>query len=285
MRAELSNERPPPLGDVVGAALREGRRVRRRRRLGGLLAGGTLALALVLVGGFAAYSEPVRPTAVVAEPASDRVAVPVPASPATAGAPLGRAAAPQPAVSPGSVPFRSSAPATPAPARTLAVHSGAQRAAGTQKKATSGAMLHLLTELLPPGRTSHFAVSEADDLHVQSYLDRGAGPGMIRVSLGRLPADGDRLPRGTTATVTITPIPDNCVQDTVVVSRWPDGTAVQIDVASCLAWNGESNPPARPALTPDEAAKIAADPRWGLTMDAALVDAGAQAFGGLAVFS
>jgi hypothetical protein len=33
LRADLGDERPPPIGDVVGAALRDGRRIRRRRRL------------------------------------------------------------------------------------------------------------------------------------------------------------------------------------------------------------------------------------------------------------
>ncbi|WP_203785811.1 hypothetical protein [Paractinoplanes rishiriensis] len=41
-------------------------------------------------------------------------------------------------------------------------------------------MLHLLTTLLPPGRTSGYAAP--DDLSVQLYLDEGAGPGLVRAT-------------------------------------------------------------------------------------------------------
>ncbi|MBM2616202.1 hypothetical protein JIG36_11605 [Actinoplanes sp. LDG1-06] len=271
MRAELNNERPPPLGDVVGAALRDGRRIKRRRRRAGMAGAGAAGLiAVVLFGTVAAHSEPRR--AVVADPAA-APALPSPASPAA----MARAAQ---KVSPGSVPVTVSPPATVAPERSLTVHSGMERAAGPRKKATTGAMLHLLTQLLPPGRTSHAAVSGNEDPYVQIYLDRGDGPGMIRVVLGQLPED-PRPPRGGTATVSVLRGENNCVQDTVVVSRWPDGTAVQLDLASCL----QDERPGRVVLTDDEATAIAADPRWGLSMDADLVDQGDKRYGGSPVFT
>ncbi|MBL7257874.1 hypothetical protein [Paractinoplanes lichenicola] len=276
MRAELNSERPPPLGDVVGAAVRDGRRIRRRRRRLGTLGAGVAGLvAVVLFGGIAAHSEPRRP--VVADPGGAQ-----PALPATAVSPSVSALARAAQKSPGSVPVAPTPPATTAPERSLAVHSGIERAAGPRKKATTGAMLHLLTELLPPGKTSHAAVAADEDLHVQMYLDRGDGPGMLRLTMGQLPAGGTR---GGTASVSIIPVPDNCRQSYVVISRWPDGTSVQIDVASCLAGTGRVDPPGREVLTPDEAAAIAADPRWGLVMDADLVDRGDKEFGKVPVFA
>jgi len=278
LRAELNNERPPPLGDVVGAALREGRRVqRRRRRVMSVAAGSVGVLAVVLAGGVAAYSGPrhtmsAADSVVAASPAA--TSVPVPLGPAARKA----------AASPGSVPVSPTAPTTRAPGRTLAIHSGVDRAAGAREKATTGAMLHLLTQLLPAGQLSNAAASGAGDRYVQVYLDRGDGPGMVRLVVGQLPAEGTRPPRGGTATVSIEHVPGNCLQDTVAVSRWPDGTAVQLDVASCLAGDGRTNPPGRPVLSADEAAGIAADPRWGVTMDADLVKAGDARFGRVPVF-
>ncbi|WP_250037537.1 hypothetical protein [Paractinoplanes maris] len=271
MRAELNNERPPPLGDVVGAALRDGRRIRRRRRRAGMAAAGSAGvLALILVGGVAAYSEPPHPLEVaVAPPASV-----MPLSPAATVSPL--PLGPTASAPPGSVPVSPTAPTTGRPGRTLAIHSGVAQAAGTLEKATTGAMLHLLTQLLPSGRTSRAAVADSGDRHVQIYLDRGAGPALLRLTLGQLPADGKRPARGDTATVSILHVDDNCLQDTVVIARWPDGTAVQLDVASCRA---------RSPLTGDEAARIVADPRWGVIMDADLVKAGDKEFGGAPVFA
>ncbi len=137
-------------------------------------------------------------------------------------------------------------------------------------------MLHLLTLLLPPGRTSHYGVASDDDLHVQLYLDDGNGPAMVRVALDKTP--GFRLtnpPRGATVTVTIQHMPDNCVRSTVVDAAWPDGTLVQVDVAACLPFDGG---PTREALTADEAVRVATDPRWGVMMDDRLIALGAQQF-------
>ncbi|MCO8269578.1 hypothetical protein M1L60_03120 [Actinoplanes sp. TRM 88003] len=278
LRAELNNERPPPLGDVVGAALREGHRVQRRRRRALSVAAGSVGVfAVVLAGGVAANSEPRK-----SMQAADSVVL---SSPSVSAVPVPPdSAARKITASPGSVPTGRTAPTSVAPGRTLAIHSGVDRAAGPREKATTGAMLHLLTQLLPAGRTSNAAVSGTGERYVQIYLDRGDGPGMVRLIVGQLPAKAAPPPRGGTATVSIEHVPDNCLQDTVVVSRWPDGTAVQLDVASCLAGNGRTNPPGQVALTVDEAVEIAADPRWGVTMDGDLVKVGEARYGQVPVF-
>ncbi|MDY7090219.1 MAG: hypothetical protein SYR96_34655 [Actinomycetota bacterium] len=258
MRAELSGQRPPPLGDVVGAAVRDGRRIRRRRRRFAVVAAVSAGLLGVVVSAvFATGAVPRR--AVVAEPAGQQPAMPaapVPASPA----PMTRAGQ----LSPGSVPVTVTPPAARAPERSLAVHSGVERAAGPRKKATTGAMLHLLTELLPPGRASRAAVAADKDLRVQIDLDRGDRAGLLGLTVGRQPTDAAR---GATATVSIVPVAGNCEQGYLVVSRWPDGTSVRLDAASCAV------------LTTSEAVRIATDPRWGLVMDADLVDQGNARFG------
>jgi hypothetical protein len=249
LRADLGSERPPPLGDLVGAAIRDGRRIRRKQRIGrigaGLLAIAAAVSAFVLVGdgGVAGRRHPPTEVAGVLSPLSVPPAVPVPMSTAEA--------------------------------RTLTIRSGTKRADGPREKATSAAMLHLLTQLLPPGRTTHLGVAAEDELQVQLYLDDGSGPGMVRVGVGQSPPiAGEPLPRETVS-VTITHMPDNCLQATVVDAAWPDGTLVRVDVAACL---DRAGPPTLPALTDDQAVRVAADPRWGVTMDRALVADGARQF-------
>lgn len=240
LAADMAGERPPPLGDVVATAVGEGRRIRRNRRMAALGAG----VAVLAVGAFAAFgSGPQLPSLPSALP-------------------------------PGSVPSIAASPAAAVPTRTVTVRNGTQRAEGMQKKATPAAMLHLLTTLLPPGRTSHFGVAPGNDLQVQLYYDAGYGPSMLRLRVDRRPTG---LPRGAAPRVSVTHAPRDCVHDTAVHAVWADGTRVELDVATCLAFDGRVNPPARPQLSDAEAVLIASDPRWGVTMDAALVDQGASA--------
>jgi hypothetical protein len=241
LRADLAGERPPPLGDVVGVAISHGRRVRRNRRLAAVGA----AVAVLAVAAFAAFgSGPLRPALPSALP-------------------------------PGSVPSIAAATAAAVPTRTVTDRNGTQRAEGMQKKATSAAMLHLLTTLLPPGRTSHYGVAGDNDLHVQLYYDAGYGPSMLRLEVNRTDTG---VPRGPAAKLKVTHVPGDCVRDTDVLATWPDGTEVQLDIATCLAFDGRTNPPAKAQLSEAEAALIVTDRRWGVTMDADLVDQAASAF-------
>jgi hypothetical protein len=265
MRSELNAERPPPLGDLVGTAMRDGRRIRRIRRLGAFGAGtavaGVVALAATLSGPFWAGAGGVQaPAAAPALPST---------APIPSGAPAPPGATPE---APLLVP-----PATPEAAATASrVRIDVNHARGRQVNATSAAMLELLTRVLPAGRTSNYGVATGDDLHVQLYLDRGRGPGMIRVSMSKgAPPPGYG---GDMAQLTVDHLADDCIQNTVVDAYRPDGTVVQVDVATCLAWDGIQNKPARAALTTEQAVKIAVDSRWGMTMDADLVVTGAKHF-------
>jgi hypothetical protein len=148
---------------------------------------------------------------------------------------------------------------------------------GARKAVTSGAMLELLTQLLPPGKTGNYAVAAGQDTHVQLYLTTGRGTGMIRASLAK---DLTGRPAGAgLATVTVDHLPDNCVQSIVVDASLPDGANVTLNIASCL--DGRPGRPAPQIITVEQAVGIATDPRWGLTMDAKLVDAGGKRFANL----
>jgi hypothetical protein len=153
---------------------------------------------------------------------------------------------------------------------------------GPKAPTSSAAVLDELLKLLPPGATSNYAYY---GLGAQTYLDGASGLGMIRLSLYKgslnpdactsaVPSDMTRtcstLPSG--ATVLTTRISDNCIEPLVIDVDHGDGTVVEIDVATCLVWNGHSNPPAHMAVTAAQALQIAVNPAWGAErMDAALV--------------
>jgi len=248
LRDELSAERPPPLGDLVATALRDGRRIRRNRRFaaaGTTTVAGFVVLAMALGSPFAAAPAPGAGHQVAARPD----------------------------------PVRSSA--APAPTRSRPAPVLATPIPGGLRPATPEAMLALLTKLVPAGVTTHYAKASDGSLHVQMYLDRGKGPGMIRVSLGGAP---DAESKYGEPKVTIAAPPGNCVQSRIVRAEQPGGLTVQADLGTCLAWDGKENPKAALILTDAEARAVVTDPRWGLDMDQSLVKTGTTAFPKLARF-
>jgi hypothetical protein len=162
--------------------------------------------------------------------------------------------------------------------------------AGPKAPTTSEAVLDELLKLLPAGATSNYVFG---GLSAQAYLHGANGLGMIRIFLFKgslnpdactsaVPSDMTRtcgtLPSG--ATVLTTRISDNCIEPLAIDVDHGDGTVVQVDVATCLAWNGSSNPPTRMAITAAQALRIAANPAWGSSqMSAALIRAAATRFG------
>jgi hypothetical protein len=245
LTAELAEADPPPLGDLAEASVRQGRRMRTWRRVRD---GGVAAVAVLAVAGGA-----VGVSGAVGGAGSHHDRGTVAAAPAAA---------------PGTVP------------------------------ATPEGMMELLTSLLPPGTTSGYAYG-AGELAVQAYLDRGHGAGMLRVTMtqgspGSLmnPGTGEdgvevgvphRVAGGDI--VRIDRIPSNCVQSTVVYVQHTDGVIVMVELGSCLAWNGHTNPPGTTALTDDEAVALASDSRWNPHMDVSLVTQGAVDFPHLPTYS
>ena len=264
-RNEMSSQARPSLDGMACEVLAKGRRVRRARSA---KIASTVLVAAGLVGGVAvAVPSIAGGHSVVA----DRGAVAKSASsarPGTQTAPTGDASTvPPPVVLTAA---RSSASYIPQPP-------------GRKAPTSSAAVLDELLKLLPPGATSNYAYFGG--VGAQTYLHGASGLGMIRIFLykgtlnpdactGAVPSDMTRtcskLPSG--ATVVTTKISDNCIEPLGVDVDHGDGTVVQIDVATCLAWNGHSNPPAPMAITAAQALQIAANPAWGAErMDAALV--------------
>ena len=264
-RSEMSSQARPSLDGMAQEVLARGRRARRVRTA---KIASTVLVAVGIAGGVAVALPTIAGghSLAVGRGAVARSASP--ARPGTQTAPAGGARTePAPAIL---TDARSSASYIPQPP-------------GAKAATSSAAILDELLKLLPPGATSNYAFYGG--LGAQTYLDGANGLGMIRLVLFKgslnpdactsaVPSDMTRtcttLPGG--ATVLTTKISDNCIEPLVIDVDHGDGTVVEIDVATCLTWNGHSNPPAHMAITAAQAQQIAADPAWGAgQMDAALV--------------
>jgi hypothetical protein len=271
----MSSQARPSLDGLAQEVMARGRRARRVRTakiastvlVAAGLAGAAVAVALPTIGGGhpAATGQ-----ATVTKSAT-------PARPGTRTAPAGGAR---------------TSPAAAILTNVISPADYIPQPAGPKAPTTSAAVLAELLKLLPPGATSNYAFIGGG---AQTYLDGPSGVGMIRIFLSRgslnpdactsaVPSDMTRtcstLPSG--ATVLTTRISDNCVEPLAIDVDHGNGTVVQINVATCLAWNGSSNPPAPMAITATQAEQIAANPAWGATqMDAAVVHAAASRFAGL----
>ncbi|MDG4830235.1 hypothetical protein O7627_13095 [Solwaraspora sp. WMMD1047] len=158
--------------------------------------------------------------------------------------------------------------------------------------ASPAGVLELLTRLLPPGQTSEYAVAEPGgssgrSIGVQIYLDRGAGPAMIRAWIDQAERPGVDPPCESWQTcypvpgggqVAVAEHPDNCVQRRSITLYRADGLVISMNLADCLMWDGRTNPPSRPALDTQEAVDVMLDPRWGMALPADLVDVGNRRF-------
>jgi hypothetical protein len=254
-RDEMSSQAKPSLDGLAQEVLAQGRRARRALRA---KIASTALVAVGLVGAGIA----VPTLAGGAHPAvADRGAAAKSASPARPGtqtAPVGGAHA---------------VPAAAILTTVTAPDSYIPQPAGLKAPTSSAAILDELLKLLPPGTTSNYVF---DGLGAETYFDGASGLGMIRLSLFKgslspdacssaVPSDMTRtcgtLPGG--ATVLTTRISDNCIEPLVIDVDHGDGTVVEIDVATCLAWNGHSNPPTQLAITAAQALQIAANPAWG----------------------
>jgi hypothetical protein len=261
-REVMASQARPPLDGLAQEVLSEGKRARRARTA--KIASAVFAVAGLIGAGVAVPVITGGHSAVADRGTAAKVASP--AQPGTRTAPTG------------------GANTVPAAAILTTVDSPADipQPAGPKAPTTSAAVLDELLKLLPPGRTSNYAF---DGLGAQTYLDGASGLGMIRIYLfrgslnpeactGAVPSDMTRtcgtLPSG--ATVLTTRISDNCIEPLSVDVDHGDGSVVEINVASCLPWNGTSNPPAHEAITAAQAEQIAANPAWGaVQMNAALV--------------
>jgi hypothetical protein len=258
---ELAEEYSPPIGDLVRHAIDQGEHLRFRRRAG--VVAGAAGAVVVLVAAFGLLLSVTDG----GSSGSDRYA----------GQPAG-----------------SAAPASPVPSPLL-VKDGLTFAvpaasAGPTVLATWAASLELLDRLLPGTHTGQaWGEGEATpgSTFVQTYVDKGQGPGMLRLGVaayggGALDVCGIgqrcyEVPG--VGRVAIDELPENCVQSKVVSLFRADGVYLQLNLGTCLAWDGARNPEGRMALTEQEAIDVVLDPRWGVRMPSELASIGAARFG------
>jgi hypothetical protein len=172
----------------------------------------------------------------------------------------------------------------PAPAVVVAAPSAASSSAaptgGPRVTATPAGLLELLLQDLPKGTTSHYAGAhqpDSADVILQTYLDRGHGPGMIRVAVikSRVQSHVTWTPAAGGVDYLVRHVANNCLQSTVVVVRHPGNLLVQFDLSTCTPGSAKHPPQ---VLTVAEAVKIGADQRWGVSIDPALNEQGADRF-------
>lgn len=273
---DLARHPAPPLGDLVQQAMAQGRRLRRRRRLARIGGGSTLVLVLVIglaVGPF----DPIGGAPGDAGPPGGLSLGP-PQSPA------GTNSGPPPLGAPPGVGSDLSLRWAEGPAnakRVLGTVTIRRKPVGATRTTSPEAALEMLTRLLPKGRISDYAIL-SDDVpgmpFVQLYLDRGKGPGMLRLSIYQDNLGGGPAP----GTVELTELPDNCVQDKMVTVHHGGGLQIDLLISSCLVGEGIGNPPAVPALSVEEAVNIAANPVWGTELPVDIVIGGTKRFSTLA---
>ncbi|MET8258103.1 hypothetical protein [Micromonospora sp. NPDC005205] len=277
-RDDLARHPAPPLGDLVQQAVVQGRRLRRRRRLAQFCAGGS-ALAMLLVIGLAAgplgigaddTGQPGGPNLVLPGGSVD-TGSPSPADSPGGGFEPGTEENPARSVQP--IPFTTVID-------TVRIGAGPD---GELATTTPQGALELLMRLLPPGKTSGYANLESSGAgpgmpFVQLHLDRGDGPGMLRLSIYRDRLGGDPRP----GTVELTEVPGNCVQSQMITVHHGGGLQVDLMIATCLVWDPKGTVPAPAVLSLKEAIEIAANPAWGTQLPAEYVINGAKRFPKLA---
>ena len=263
LREELDSRGRPPMVGLVETAVRQGRGRRRARSLlGGGVAALGVAAAVGLVFAGQAYTAHTGPTSrTTAQTAAPLVAPPRAAASTVAA----RAKRVVPTLAPGRVP------------------------------ATGRGMLELLRQQLPAETvSSHYGVTTDDSRHVEEYLQTPRGEGMIRVDIAppagnpatcaSFDGEGSCQMLANGDLVLVTALAHNCIGTHSVTVVKPDGSTVQMDLSTCLDWNGVTNPASPPALTVDQAVTLLTDPRWDYAMSPALVDQGAVDFPTLTTF-
>ncbi|MFI5530911.1 hypothetical protein ACIA8O_20460 [Kitasatospora sp. NPDC051853] len=138
---------------------------------------------------------------------------------------------------------------------------------------TGRALLGQLLDALPPsvptsGHAAETAYVDEDSRETvaQVYLTTPRGTGMVRAFVGY--ASPDKVCTAQTSCrvddrgnkYTVSHMADNCVQDTVIWMVHPDGTGIQLNLATCLAWDGTGNKKGVLPMTEEEAVRLAGDP-------------------------
>lgn len=222
---EFDDLSEPPIGDLVDTAVREGDRLRVRRRIwaGGAALAGVLALATGLF-----LALPSRPTAPPAGP-------------------------------------------------------------GPLVPATPRGVLALLLATLPDDQTAEHATDANGSLHASVWVVRPDVTGMVRVAVSTYHGTPDTTPGSHAGDVYGAPSPygggivmrigsnaTDCTRATSIWSYHPNGTLVEVDVATCMVGQGNVKTVGKPVLNTAEAVMMANDPRWGVRIGASYNESGAR---------
>lgn len=145
--------------------------------------------------------------------------------------------------------------------------------------ATPAAIMEVVARAFPSMRVDR-RQTDRGSLNLRMLVTTGDGQGALTVSLYPTPpaassANTQILTGDKTVTVQ-TGETGKCSEGTAVTVGHPNGTTVRVELDQCQLDRRETDPGLVPVLTVYQATDLAADDRWGLSMERALVDAGAQ---------
>jgi len=167
-------------------------------------------------------------------------------------------------------------------------------ASSAMVRVSGAAVLATVLDALPAGlETSGYAANNATEAHdnygadipaAQVNVKTPEGLGMMRIFVGTASPDAkcaaiDGCHRDKYGQqVRVTHVDNNCIQNTLVTVGHADGTAVTVQLASCLAWDGKANRPGVLPLTEEAAVELAGNPAFHNTMTPAQGEAAAARF-------
>jgi len=288
---ELAGLRPPPIGEIAGDALAQGRRIRRRQRALGV-AGGTAAVAGVAAGALAlggvfgsgGGGAPVGPGAWGAAPTSQHssAATPTPTPTPTPDPTPAYPSTPTP-------PPNSSSPNTvigtiPASWKPPAADGHLSDPTNTDGQSVAELLIDDLSQIGSGGSGSAFSGSSLAGMNANATLTWTMPHGSVRISAsvsdgaadGKTPQsqclpafEMDYCAAATLSDGSVVMVQHNSggyaagssqsTHNTMVMITRPDHAAINV-----VEW---SDGP----LTDDQLYKIVSDPRWGLKMDGSFV--------------
>ncbi|GAA1958694.1 hypothetical protein [Kitasatospora viridis] len=302
LREELSRLSEPPIGDLVGQAARQGRRIRRFRTIGATAAVAAVATVTALFSGQLVGSGhtgaqgigPAAPVGASVSASPNTSATPSAAPSTTPGA----SAAP----SAGATPDAGSASPTPGGGQGSSAPAGVPAstpaAAGSDAlvKSTPASLLAAVVQSLPSGITTDHYYGDAPqppitlDPSVNLYLHSGGKTGRIGVSAYKADTPSScTTPEGETGVsatcstdaagefVNVLSNPSNCIQNTTVTVYRHDGIAVSVDLSTCLdnSARGTSTP-----LTQAQAVTLADSTLLNVVMPSSFVKAADTQYAG-----
>ncbi|MBB4925804.1 hypothetical protein [Kitasatospora kifunensis] len=262
LSAELAALTPPPLGDLVAVAAQRGRRTRRRRTVFAVAGSVTAVVGIAaLLAGPLAGGGP-------GNALHERVAAAADPAP--------------PSTSPTDIPSSGG-------------NSGSNSTDGPPVPTDGPALLAASLNALPiGGLAGNYATNDNSlSLGVRFNLTSAPDTGMITIMISKAkgalhcsggfscPTNAGGLP------YSVIRQPGNSVEAMLVTVQHPDNTLVSIEVSTAKAWDPvtQTNPPARAALTLEQAVALGSNPALSTQMAADFVQAADAKYPNLPTFT